>query len=104
MPEVTSGFALSLKVKLAVAKGDTAAVRQILRTLGDDPRYAQRAMLHHLAGEPDAMYKMFNKAIDERDGDVLWILNALPRLHPRRGEPGFQQLLARIGLPEGLRK
>jgi len=27
-----------------------------------------------------------------------------PRVHPRRAEPRYQQLLARIGLPEGLRR
>jgi len=50
------------------------------------------------------MYRMFNRALDTRDADVLWILNAVPALYPIRGEPAYQQVLARLGLPEALRK
>jgi eukaryotic-like serine/threonine-protein kinase len=85
-------------------EGDSAGVRQVLRELAGDPRLGQQAVLHQSLGELDAMYRLFNRAIDARDGDVLWILNALPRLYRHRGEPRYQQLLERIGLPEALRR
>ena len=79
-------------------------VRRLLRELADDPRYGQQAVLHQSLGELDEMYRLFNRAIDTRDGDVLWILNALPRLYRHRAEPRYQRLLERIGLPEALRQ
>jgi serine/threonine-protein kinase len=87
------------------ASGDTTAIRRALRALGeDDPRYGQKAFLHFGLGEQDQMYQMFDRAIDTRDADVLWILNAVPALYPIRGEPAYQRLLARLGLPEALRR
>ncbi|MDZ4675229.1 MAG: serine/threonine-protein kinase [Gemmatimonadota bacterium] len=87
------------------ARGDTATIRRALIQLGaDDPRYGQKAFLHFALGEREQMYRMFNRALDTRDADVLWILNAVPALYPIRGEPAYQQVLARLGLPEALRK
>jgi TolB-like protein/tRNA A-37 threonylcarbamoyl transferase component Bud32 len=88
---------------IAAARGDTATVRRMLRELEGDPRLAQRAGLLYLAGDKDAMYAMFDRAITERDPDLLQVLNAMPFLYPIRREPRYQQLLARIGLPEELR-
>ena len=33
------------------AKGDLAGVRKVIRELEGDPRFAQRAVMHYLAGE-----------------------------------------------------
>jgi len=88
---------------VAAARGDSAGARRVLDELADDPRHAQRAVVHLVLGERDEMYRMLNRAIDARDADVLWILNAQPLLHPLRAEPRYQQLLARLGLPEALR-
>jgi hypothetical protein len=87
------------------ARGDTAAIRRALRALGeDDPRHGQKAFLHFALGDKDRMYQMFHRALDSRDADVLWILNAVPALYPIRSEPEYQRVLARLGLPEALRR
>ena len=89
--------------QIAAARGDTATVRRRLRELEGDPRLAQRAGLQYLAGDKDGMYAMFDRAVAARDPDLLQVVNAMPFLYPIRREPRFQALLARIGLPEGLR-
>jgi serine/threonine-protein kinase len=43
------------------------------------------------------------RAIETRDGDVLWVLPSIPYLYPLRHEPRYQALLERMGLPENLR-
>jgi TolB-like protein/tetratricopeptide (TPR) repeat protein len=88
---------------IAAARGDTASVRRIARELEGDPRLAQRAGIQYLAGNTDSMYALFDRAIRERDPDVLQIINAMPILYPARKDPRYQALLARIGLPEDLR-
>jgi hypothetical protein len=47
---------------------------------------------------------MLNRKVDARDLDLLQVLNAMPPLYAFRGEPRYQALLARIGLPERLRR
>jgi TolB-like protein len=89
---------------IAAARGDTAVVRQRLRELEGDPRLAQRAGLLYLAGDKEAMYRMFDRAVAARDPDLLQVLCAMPFLYPLRQEPRYQELLARIGLPEDLRR
>lgn len=88
---------------IAAARGDTAQVRRIVRQLDGDPRLAQRAGLLYMAGNKDSMYALFDRAIVERDPDLLQIMNAMPVLYPLRPEPRYQRLLARIGLPAELR-
>jgi TolB-like protein len=85
-------------------EGDTVGARRVLRSLDRDPRLAQRALLLQAIGETDSMYTMFGRAIDARDSDAIWILNAVPWLRPLRREPRYQQLLQRMGLPEHLRQ
>jgi len=84
--------------------GDLAGARRVLRAMAHEPRLAQRALLLQAVGERDAMYAMFQRAIDARDPDAIWILNATPMLRPLRHEPRYQALLARMGLPEDLRR
>jgi hypothetical protein len=69
-----------------------------------DPRLAQRALLLEAIGEVDSMYTTFERAIEGRDSDAIWILNAAPSLRPLRQEPRYQRLLQRMGLPEHLRR
>ncbi len=85
-------------------RGDTAGVQRALSALDGDPRLAQRGGLLFLVGKKDSAYAMLNRAIAERDVDLLQILNAMPPLYPFRGEPRYQELLARIGMPERLRR
>jgi hypothetical protein len=86
---------------IRAAKGDTAGVRRVLGELEGDPRYAQRALLVNLLGLPDSMYTLLDRAFETRDADMLQIINAMPYLYPRRGEPRYQELLARVGMPAG---
>ena len=89
---------------LASQRGDTAGVRRALAALDGDPRLAQRGGLLFLAGLTDSAYVMLGRAVDARDLDLLQVLNAMPPLYAFRGEPRYQALLARIGLPERLRR
>jgi hypothetical protein len=84
---------------IAAARGDTVAVRRIVRELEGDPRLAQRAGLLYLAGDKDAMYAMFDRAVAARDPDLLMVVNSMPFLYPVSREPRYQALLARVGLP-----
>jgi TolB-like protein len=83
------------------AKGDLAGVRRVMRELDDDPRYAQRAVMSYLAGDKDGTYTLLDRAIEARDGDLLWVLTAIPYLYPIHHEQRYQGLLRRVGLPEG---
>jgi serine/threonine-protein kinase len=89
---------------LASQRGDTAGVRRALAALDGDPRLAQRGGLLFLAGQKDSAYAMLAQAVEARDLDLLQVLNAMPPLYAFRGEPRYQALLARIGLPERLRR
>jgi serine/threonine-protein kinase len=82
------------------AQGDTAAVRGVLAELEGDPRYAQRAVMSYLAGDKDATYALLERAIETRDGDVLWILTSIPYLYPLHSEERYRQLMRRVGLLE----
>ncbi len=84
---------------LYAAQGDRAGVRRVLRELEGDPRYAQRAVMSYLAGETDATYALLERAIETRDGDVLWILRSIPYLYPLHPEERYQDLMRRVGLP-----
>ena len=84
--------------------GDAAGARRVLRAMDRDPHLAQRAMLLHAMGDRDSMYALFERAIDVRDADAIWILNATPFLRPLRREPRYQRLLERMDLPESLRR
>ncbi|HEY6061610.1 MAG TPA: serine/threonine-protein kinase [Gemmatimonadales bacterium] len=97
MQELVEGF-------IRARSGDTASARRVLRSLDRDPRLAQRALLLFALGDRDSMYTLFERAIDARDPDAIWILNSAPMLRPLRHEPRYQRLLERMGLPENLRQ
>jgi len=88
---------------IAAARGDTTTVRRMLRELEGDPRLAQRAGLLYMTGNKEAMYAMFDRAIADRDPDILQVANAMPFLYPIRKELRYQRLLEKIGLPLELR-
>ncbi|HYW30507.1 MAG TPA: hypothetical protein VE869_03290 [Gemmatimonas sp.] len=95
--QVNDGF-------LAGYRGDTAGVRRALRSLDGDPRLSHRASLLLLLEQRDEAYAMFDRAIAARDLDLLQMLNGMPPMYRFRQEPRYQALLARIGLPERLRR
>ena len=89
---------------LANARGDRAGLARAIHSLEGDPRVSQLGGLLLLAGDKDRAYATLNRAVAARDLDLLQILNAMPALYPFRQEPRFQALLARMGMPERLRK
>lgn len=93
----------TLEGYIMARSGDTAGAHAVLRELKGDPRLAQQAMLWHALGQQDSMYAVFERAIDARDPDAIWILNSTPALRLLRPEPRYQRLLERMGLPEPLR-
>jgi len=58
-------------------------------------------VMSYLAGDKDGTYALLDRAIEARDGDLLWVLTAIPYLYPIHHEPRYQGLLRRVGLPEG---
>lgn len=95
--QVNEGF-------LASYRSDTAGVRRALASLDGDPRLSHRASLLLLLGQSDQAYAMFDRAVAARDMDLLQMLNGMPPLYRFRQEPRYQALLARIGVPERLRR
>jgi serine/threonine-protein kinase len=89
---------------IASRRGDTSGVKRALAGLDGDPRLAQRGGLLFLVGKKDSAYAMLNTALEARDLDLLQTLNAMPALYPFRQEPRYQELLARMGMPERLRR
>ena len=83
--------------------GDTAGARRVLQAM-DGRRPAQRAVVFAALGSSDSMYVMFERAIDAKDPDAIWFLNAIPSLRPMRQEPRYQRLLERMGLPKEWRR
>jgi serine/threonine-protein kinase len=84
--------------------GDTTGARRVLQAIDDRQRPAQRALVFAALGARDSMYVMFERAIDAKDPDAIWFLNAIPSLRPLRNEPRYQRLLERMGLPREWRR
>ncbi len=82
---------------------DTTGARRVLRELRHEGGAARLGLVYAALGEQDSMYVTFEHAIDAREPEALWFLNALPALFPLRSEPRYQALLERMGLPESLR-
>lgn len=70
------------------------------RSSGRKRRSAQQALVDAELGDTDAMYALFERAIDDREPDALRFLHPVPALQPLRHEPRYQALLVRMGLPE----
>jgi tetratricopeptide (TPR) repeat protein len=84
--------------------GDTAGAHRAQRALEREGNLASAALLLAALEEKDAMYAMFERAIDAREPYAIWYLNAVPWLRTWRQEPRYQALLARMGLPEEWRR
>jgi TolB-like protein/tRNA A-37 threonylcarbamoyl transferase component Bud32 len=89
---------------LLARAGDTLGTRRVLRELDRDGQLANQALIYAALGDLDSMYELFERAIDAREPEALWYLNAHPALRPLRLEPRYQDLLTRMGLPEELRR
>jgi eukaryotic-like serine/threonine-protein kinase len=97
-------WALMQEGYVLARSGDSTGARRILRELRRDHLLAQEALVYAALGERDSMYVLFERAIDAREFDALWFINALPALRALRHEPRYQALLERMGLPEELRR
>jgi hypothetical protein len=97
-------FSQMIDAYIKAKSGDTAGARRVLRAMDKDPHLARRAVVLAALGERDSMYVMFERAIDAKDPDAIWFLNAIPSLRPLRHEPRYQQLLERMGLPKEWRQ
>jgi adenylate cyclase len=84
------GEALAIAAELADLRGST------------DHGYASSVMIAYvyegLGRTADAL-AWLEQAVEERDGWLVYI-NVFPRLESLRGEPRFQDVLRRVGLPE----
>jgi len=89
---------------LLARAGDSVGARRVLQELSREGQLANQALVYAALGDEDSMYELFERAIDAREPDALWYLNAHPALRPLRLEPRYQALLARMGLPEELRR
>ena len=65
-----------------------------------DPRLAQRGLLSFAVGDTAAMYGLLERAIDARDSDAIWVINAFAPLRSLRRDPRYQRLLERMKLPK----
>jgi serine/threonine-protein kinase len=95
---------LGLEGYVLARAGDTTGARRVLREMGRKRLLAGQALVHAALGNTDSMYVLFERAIDAREPDALWFLNAVPALRPLRHEPRYQALLERMGLPEEWRR
>jgi serine/threonine protein kinase/tetratricopeptide (TPR) repeat protein len=58
----------------------------------------QLALVHLALGDRTATLDLLERATDERDPDLLW-LGVDPRVDALRGDPRFERVLMRIGVP-----
>ena len=97
-------FAAVIDGYVRAKTGDPAGARRVLQAMDDKGRPAQRALVFAALGAKDSMYVMFERAVDVKDPDAIWFLNAIPSLRPMRQEPRYQRLLERMGLPKEWRQ
>ncbi|HUK48281.1 MAG TPA: hypothetical protein VLW06_11840, partial [Terriglobales bacterium] len=56
-------------------------------------------ILYGALGDKDEAFAWLNKACDERDPELTYIKVRGRRFEPVRNDPRFEQLVARVGLP-----
>jgi serine/threonine protein kinase/tetratricopeptide (TPR) repeat protein len=61
--------------------------------------FAQLASVHEALGDRVRALDLLEKAVSEREPDLLW-LAVDPRVDSLRSEPRFEQVLARLGIPK----
>jgi serine/threonine-protein kinase len=96
-------FARMIDGYVKAKTGDPVGARRVLRAIPND-RPAQRAVVYATLGERDSMYVAFEHAIDVKDPDTIWFLNAIPSLRPLWHEPRYQRLLDRMAFPKEWRQ
>jgi eukaryotic-like serine/threonine-protein kinase len=84
--------------------GDTVGARRQIQILEQEGGFANAGFVLAALGDKDSMYIMFGRAIDARQVNVMYTMNAQPVLRPWRHEPRYQALLARMGMPEEWRR
>jgi DNA-binding winged helix-turn-helix (wHTH) protein/TolB-like protein/Flp pilus assembly protein TadD len=101
-----TGSAAYAEVDLAhalAASGDAAGSRALLdrleRALGQREIWpSELARVHAVLGENDRAFALFDRAVAERVGDLVWI-RVDPRLDALRPDARFAALVARVGIP-----
>ena len=90
---------LSLRGYILAKMGRTTDAEQVLNTLngiaGDRyvPPYAM-ALVHAGLGQTDQAFALLDKAVDERDVHLAWLVRD-PKWDPFRADPRFLRLVAR---------
>jgi hypothetical protein len=78
--------------------------RGFLLAMADKTRRPRRLPSYHLTifyvalGENDLAIDQLTASYDDRDADMCW-LKTNPRFDALRGDPRFQQLIAKVGFP-----
>ncbi len=58
----------------------------------------QFALAHAALGDREQALQFFERALEEREPDMLW-LAVDPRVATLRAEPRLQQVVAKLGIP-----
>ncbi|HLL99767.1 MAG TPA: tetratricopeptide repeat protein, partial [Pyrinomonadaceae bacterium] len=101
-----SGITLYKLCFALVAENRVSEAREILRQLADGGAVAGYskpyfvAMGHVALGESDAAFEWFEKAVQVRDGWLVWLLTET-KLDPLRPDARFINLLRRLNFPTG---
>ncbi|MFN0170903.1 MAG: winged helix-turn-helix domain-containing tetratricopeptide repeat protein [Bryobacteraceae bacterium] len=101
-----SSEALALQAFVHARAGNPGAAREVLRLLDNmrQTKYvppSNLALVHAALGENSRALDWLDDAYASRDVRLTW-LAVEPRWDLIRGEPRFQDLLARLGLPQAL--
>jgi serine/threonine-protein kinase len=113
LPFAEKGFSLApwyapgvgLYAGLLVRTGEPDRGREIARSLGDGEAYGAAkglAVFHSLCGDIDAAADWYEKAIEERDPEILYFLQGVPG-EPLRAISHWSRLAALVNLPAAQR-
>ena len=69
-----------------------------MNKIPDHSAFFFTGILYGLSGDKDNMYQYFNKSIDARESDIIYI-NQYKVLKPFHKDPGYQKIINRLGLP-----
>ena len=102
---------LAIQAYAYAKSGDEAAALEILAELEgrrDSPGHGYAspvliACIYEGLGRADEALNWLEQAITERDGWLVF-MNSFPRFESLRGEPRFENILRRVGLPDRGRK
>ncbi len=89
---------LALAYAGAGRRDDALRIVEEVRGSAIDPQSV--AYVYAALGEADAAFEWLEKAYERRSLQITWIRVA-PSVDPLRSDPRFDDLLRRIGFPEG---